>query len=51
MATKERVGEELEVHLNKVHCNGTEDNINDCIRDDRHVCKAPGAGVVCRKGN
>ena len=39
------------VHLLEVNCVGTEGDINECPRDDTHVCLNSGAGVICPKGN
>ena len=38
-------------HLQEVNCVGTEENINECSRDDTHVCLNLAAGVVCPNGN
>ena len=41
----------LVIFLNRVLCKGTEDNVNDCPRDDISECISWGAGVICPDGN
>ena len=38
-------------HLQVVNCVGTEGDINECPRDDNHICLNLGAGVICPNGN